>query len=305
MNVDFLQVSFDVIPRITAMVRGRVDLPGQIEMTGWLVTLWFDEVAKLNERDTGPVYRDQQELIGSLFREVCETQEEAERAFGALVDFGFIEQTTTENVVRLRGMSRYFELAAMREDRRTAAKRAGKASGKSRTKSTSNEANDRSTSVRTPVQNKTNARSNTRSPETERSVEPSEVKLSEVKSSEVKRSEVKRSDIKSLPPSEKPKSAARQLSDALCEEFQKARRVAYRFSSADGVQLSALREIAKDDEILRRWRIGLGAKGWLETNTIAQLASKWNDLSSPRAQGAPNDGDIIGHGEIIATIGAL
>ena len=73
----------------------------------------------------------------------------------------------------------------------------------------------------------------------------------------------------------------RQMSDRLCSVFKEKRGSAYKFSGTkDGPALARLLKACDDDdEIIRRWGLGLTSTGWLQTNTIAQLDSKWNDLS--------------------------
>ena len=79
----------------------------------------------------------------------------------------------------------------------------------------------------------------------------------------------------------KPAPAPRE-SDALCQDFLEATGATYVWQGAkDGTALARLRKAASLDEVRQRWREGLRATGWLQVRTVAQLASKWNDLASP------------------------
>lgn len=84
---------------------------------------------------------------------------------------------------------------------------------------------------------------------------------------------------------------SRVLSDRLVATFLEKRGTAYRFTSTiDGPALARLLKLpVTDDEIDRRWRIGLDGKFKQEANTIAQLDSKWNDLAKPDATAPPRD----------------
>lgn len=95
----------------------------------------------------------------------------------------------------------------------------------------------------------------------------------------------------SSPVSEKPTQLA--LSDKLIAEFKSATGKPYRFLEADGVQLAKLRKTEADEEILRRWRIGLRSEGFYLTESIAQLAAKWNSLATEKGpKGKPRRADI-------------
>ena len=83
------------------------------------------------------------------------------------------------------------------------------------------------------------------------------------------------------------------LSDRLVATFLEKRKTPYKFASTiDGPALARLLKACdSDDEIDRRWRIGLDGKFRQEANTIAQLDSKWNDLTKsegPAARPEPN-----------------
>lgn len=67
----------------------------------------------------------------------------------------------------------------------------------------------------------------------------------------------------------------------LAAVFLEARGSEYLWAGAKDSQ--ALKRLLSQPlaEIERRWRIGLSSQGWRETATVAQLASKWNDLATP------------------------
>lgn len=72
--------------------------------------------------------------------------------------------------------------------------------------------------------------------------------------------------------------------DALVEDFKAATGAEYRWQAAkDGTAFAALRKEFSLEEIRTRWRRGLKATGWRNVATVAQLASKWNDLAMPDA----------------------
>lgn len=84
----------------------------------------------------------------------------------------------------------------------------------------------------------------------------------------------------------------RVLSDRLVATFFELRRTPYKFaSSTDGPALARLMKATDDNgEVDRRWRIGLNNLRWPQVNTIAQLDSKWNDLTAPSLGGnAPTE----------------
>jgi len=79
-----------------------------------------------------------------------------------------------------------------------------------------------------------------------------------------------------------PASRTPRETDALVEDFKAATGVEYRWQAAkDGVAFAALRKEFTLEEIRTRWRRGLKATGWRNVATVAQLASKWNDLAMP------------------------
>ena len=75
--------------------------------------------------------------------------------------------------------------------------------------------------------------------------------------------------------------AAPRESDALCQDFTDIIGTPYRWQAAkDGVAFAGLRKSESLEEIRRRWRGGLKSNDkWLGVRTVAQLASKWNDLA--------------------------
>jgi hypothetical protein len=80
----------------------------------------------------------------------------------------------------------------------------------------------------------------------------------------------------------------RPLSDTLVADFAQRRNGhAYKHGGAkDATALKALLPVATDEEIRRRWLLGLDASGWTNCSTFAQLAQKWNELGvAPRAAG--------------------
>lgn len=78
-------------------------------------------------------------------------------------------------------------------------------------------------------------------------------------------------------------SRAVTLRSALVEAFEARRGCKYAFGGArDGAALKALMALTEyDGEILKRWKQGLAGQGWKQVSTIAQLLSKWNDLTAP------------------------
>jgi hypothetical protein len=69
--------------------------------------------------------------------------------------------------------------------------------------------------------------------------------------------------------------------DRICDAFADLRQKPYHWQGVkDSAALKRLLSKESPDEILRRWRYALDAVGWLQCNTVAQLASKWNDLSA-------------------------
>ncbi len=89
-----------------------------------------------------------------------------------------------------------------------------------------------------------------------------------------------------LAPAARAPSVTREVTDALCAEFATAVGEPYRWQGAkDGAALSGLLKTATTEQVLERWRAGLRATGWHQVRTVAQLASKWNDLAggTPKA----------------------
>lgn len=80
------------------------------------------------------------------------------------------------------------------------------------------------------------------------------------------------------------------LTTRLTGIYAATRGCAYSHGGAkDASGLRRLLSIATDDEIARTWEDGLRASGWASCSTLAQLASKWNDLRAPRGLRAPVD----------------
>lgn len=75
--------------------------------------------------------------------------------------------------------------------------------------------------------------------------------------------------------------------DLLQEDFKAIVGTAYVWNGAkDGTAFAKLRKEVSLEEIRTRWKRGLRVtSGWLAVRTVAQLASKWNDL----AAAPPND----------------
>lgn len=86
-----------------------------------------------------------------------------------------------------------------------------------------------------------------------------------------------------------PKVKAPRESDALCADFTEIIGQPYRWQDAkDGAAFASLRKMASLDEIRARWRAGLASSDkWLSVRTVAQLSSKWNDLSALRSKEHP------------------
>ena len=109
--------------------------------------------------------------------------------------------------------------------------------------------------------------------------------------------EGKGKDLKALSPqkpatgaeSEKPSTPGfdvKALTNRLMDTFQEVRGQKYLHGGAkDRLALDRLSKF-EPDEILRRWRRGLEEKvnPWLQVNTFAQLAQKFNDLGAPPVQ---------------------
>lgn len=71
------------------------------------------------------------------------------------------------------------------------------------------------------------------------------------------------------------------LSEALVADYLAVRGCDYRHQGAKDAQaLKSLLPVATDEEVRARWRRGLAATGWASCSTLAQLASKWNDLAA-------------------------
>lgn len=86
-----------------------------------------------------------------------------------------------------------------------------------------------------------------------------------------------------------PAERAPRESDRLCDDFEKLVGEKYSWQGAkDGTAFAKLRKEFSLDEILDRWRKGLRASGWQQVRTVAQLASKWNDLAGEASSAKPD-----------------
>ena len=71
----------------------------------------------------------------------------------------------------------------------------------------------------------------------------------------------------------------------LVSDFKAVMGSDYRWQGAkDGVALASLLKTAGIDEVRTRWKRGLAAdaNAWASCRTVAQLASKWNDLANAK-----------------------
>lgn len=94
-----------------------------------------------------------------------------------------------------------------------------------------------------------------------------------------------------------PASRAPRESDGLVEDFETVIGSKYQWQGAkDGAALAGLRKHSSIDEIRSRWRAGLRADGWLSVRTVAQLASKWNDLATLAPKLSPQGPACVGCG---------
>ncbi len=86
-------------------------------------------------------------------------------------------------------------------------------------------------------------------------------------------------------------SRSRALSDALCVVFREI--TTHKYEHQGPKDAEGLKRLLKfettDEEILRRWRRGLVGTYKRDAKTIAQLASKWNELATDEAR-APAKG---------------
>lgn len=188
----------------------------------------------------------------------------------ALVAFGFLESTGAG--FRVRGADRYLRVS---EARSTAGKTRAASAGRSAGRFTSKTpAPDQQTTSTAPALTPSTEH---RAPNTKKDSPPApRAKLPKV-----------------APPNPRPRET-----DDLCADFREATGVDYRWNGAvDGTAFAKLRKEFDLEEIRTRWRAGLGvASGWLAVRTVAQLASKWNDLASgpPKQRDAfdPNQGII-------------
>lgn len=77
------------------------------------------------------------------------------------------------------------------------------------------------------------------------------------------------------------KKPAQRESDGVVAIYLAATGQKYKYQGAkDADAWKRMRSVASVAEIEARWRVGLLAKGWQHTATLAQLDMKWNDLGS-------------------------
>lgn len=89
------------------------------------------------------------------------------------------------------------------------------------------------------------------------------------------------------PPAEQPKGKPRE-SDGVVAIYFQATGNKYKYQGPkDAEAWKRMRAVASVAEIEERWRIGLVAKGYQHTPTLAQLDAKWNDIGSLMAQSRP------------------
>ncbi len=86
--------------------------------------------------------------------------------------------------------------------------------------------------------------------------------------------------LKAAPPK---KPAAPRETDALVGDFLEIIGKPYVWAKEkDGVAFASLRRVTSLEEIRGRWRQGLKSNDkWLGVRTVAELASKWNNLAAP------------------------
>jgi hypothetical protein len=166
----------------------------------------------------------------------------------ALVAFGFLAQT--ENGFRVRGAERYLRVSTQR----AAAGRARSSSaGRSAGKFTSDK----------PAADQQTTSSHQRTTSEKPALTPSTEHLAPKKETA-------------------PTPSTPRESDLLCEDFRQVTGTPYLWQGAkDGTALARLRATASVEEIRSRWKAGLRAPPdeWASCRTVAQLASKWNDLA--------------------------
>lgn len=79
-------------------------------------------------------------------------------------------------------------------------------------------------------------------------------------------------------------SPHQELVSLLCADFLELRQEKYPFQGEkDGSALAALLKLTTAEEIRARWRFALQRVDWKQCNTIAQLRSKWTDITAPEA----------------------
>jgi hypothetical protein len=209
-----------------------------------------------------------------------------------LARIGLLEEQP-DGRFRVRGMSRYFAPIKRRIQSRRAASEGGKVSAKTRKESTGSaqpvggkgfeggsvpasvpaQAASEATSEAEPKRNGSDNRSGTEAtPKRNRTLAVSG-----------QRSASSKETLAPAPPTQRE-------SDLLCEDFRAVMGSAYLWQGAkDGVALAELRRIYPLEEIRSRWRRGLAspADAWASCRTVAQLKSKFNDLTATRTATTP------------------
>lgn len=181
-----------------------------------------------------------------------------QRVLEALICYGFLEEQSPS--FRVRGAARYLRL---KESRRRGAQATNEKRKIARSKS---DAPARSRATLSDAQ----SRSSTESP-SHRVTEEKQIP------SVAPKKPVRPVDPRYLP-----------MVGRLTETFKKLRGVAYEFSGADGNALKALLPFGTDDEIDRRWRLGLQASQYeTKAATLSQLRHRWNELAAARSSTQP------------------
>ena len=302
MNVDFLQVSMDVVPRVKRAIHEAEWKGSSAEVLGWLMELWTEEVCLLNDErppEEHAVYASYRSLRASLLRTTNRPEKEVDALLHALILVGFFDSTNGStggsSELRICGMSRYFELTLLRKQRREAGKKAGKASGKARRKSTTYATNESFNG---------NAKI----------VEPSEVKLSEVKLSKNIYSSAVADDAKpnsaslgkkedaqvaqNSEPTKKEHFVGVAWADAvkrICDVFLVERKAKYAPTGRDFKALEAMGVRTHGDfkEVERRWRLCLQSTHPV-LGELWQLEQKFNQFAGEPSPKVRKNFDIIG-----------
>lgn len=186
---------------------------------------------------------------------------------------------------RVRGMSRYFEPIARRLHNRKVASAGGKASAAARLAATG--------SAQPSGGKGFEARSDGGSDVAQAvaQAEPNpEPKRNRTQNGSADRSETEHSGQRSAVSGQlqlektAPAPRAPRETDLLCEDFREIIGKAYVWADAkDGAAFAKLKRTETIEEIRARWKAGLKSEDkWRSVRTVAQLASKWNDLAPSR-----------------------